>query len=114
MKTAELEKCAAVWYNRKYGYVLRKMLAWRRYQMKKVIACIAIIALLVFAADWALLGIKIFGGNYDILTEAYIGAVCFPIFFVCIAVLKLSKKCPYCGKLITFKGTYCSHCGKKL
>lgn len=59
--------------------------------MKKVIACIAIIALLVFAADWALLGIKIFGGNYDILTEAYIGAVCFPIFFVCIAVLKLSK-----------------------
>ena len=30
MKTAELEKCAAVWYNRKYGYVLRKMLTWRR------------------------------------------------------------------------------------
>lgn len=29
MKTAELEKCAAVWYNRKYGYVLRKMLTWR-------------------------------------------------------------------------------------
>ena len=30
MKTAELEKYAAVWYNRKYGYVLRKMLTWRR------------------------------------------------------------------------------------
>ena len=30
MKTAELEKCAAVWYNRKYGYFLRKMLTWRR------------------------------------------------------------------------------------
>lgn len=30
MKTAELEKYAAVWYNRKYGYGLRKMLTWRR------------------------------------------------------------------------------------
>lgn len=61
-----------------------------------------------------LLGIKIFKGNYDVLTEAYIGAVCFPVFVVCVVISKLSKKCPYCGKSIALKGTYCPHCGNKL
>lgn len=82
--------------------------------MKKALTWIAGIASLIFIIDWALLGMKIWNGNYDFLTEATIGTVCFPVALVCIILLKCSKKCPSCGKMLTFEGTYCPHCGKKL
>lgn len=82
--------------------------------MKKVLTWVASIAFVILLINWAVLGIKLFSGNYDVLMEAYIGAACFPVFLICIVTRKFSEKCPYCGKNITFRGAYCPYCGKKL
>ena len=82
--------------------------------MKRIISWIYFISIVVFAIDWAVMGLKIFTNDYDILVEAYIGCVCFVVLMVCSLYRIFSNKCPYCGKLRVSNGEYCSYCGKKI
>ena len=81
--------------------------------MKKAATWAFIIAFITLFIDWAILGIKLLDGNYDVIAEAYIGAVCIAIIFICI-LIKHTGKCPHCGKIITSDGRYCPYCGEKL
>lgn len=81
---------------------------------EKMIPWIYFITIIVFVIDWAVMGLKIFTNDYDILVEAYIGCVCFIILLVCAVYKIFSNKCPYCGKLRLSGGDYCSYCGKKI
>lgn len=82
--------------------------------MKKVVTWTLIISFFAFVVDWAVLGIKLLNGNYDVITEAYIGAVCFTIMFVSLLIKRFSSKCPHCGRTIVSDGKYCPYCGEKL
>lgn len=82
--------------------------------MKKAATWAFIIAFITLFIDWAVLGIKLLDGNYDVIAEAYIGAVCFVIIFICILIKQFKGKCPHCGRIITSDGKYCPHCGEKL
>lgn len=44
--------------------------------MKKIAAWGLAAALVLFILDWGVLGVKLLGGSYDVLPEAYIGAIC--------------------------------------
>lgn len=81
--------------------------------MKKVINWVLPIAFLVFVVDWAVMGVKIFMGNYDVIAEAYVGLASFLILFVCIVIKRCCGKCPHCGKVIGSVGKYCPYCGKE-
>lgn len=80
--------------------------------VKKTVTWVLIITFFAFFIDWAVLGIKLLNGNYDVVVEAYIGAVCFPIMFVCLLIKRFSSKCPHCGKISASGGKFCPHCGK--
>ena len=82
--------------------------------VKKIVTWVLIIAFFGFFIDWAVLGIKILNGNYDVIAEAYIGAVCFVIMLVCLLIKKFSSKCPHCGKISNSGGRFCPHCGKTI
>ena len=82
--------------------------------MKKVVTWILIISSFALFVDWAVLGIKLLDGNYDVIAEAYIGEVCFIIMFVSLSIKRFSRKCPHCGSIIASNGKYCPHCGEKL
>lgn len=53
-------------------------------------------------------------GNYDIITEAYIGAACFGVMLICAVCKAFANKCPHCGKMIQPSWRYCPHCGKEI
>lgn len=80
--------------------------------MKKAATWGFVIAFFAFFIDWAMLGIKLLNGNYDVIAEAYIGAVCFFVMFVCLLIMKFFGKCPHCGKISDSGGRFCPHCGK--
>ena len=80
--------------------------------VKKAVTWTLIISSLAFFVDWAVLGIKLLSGNYDVIAEAYIGAVCFIIMFASLFIKRFSSKCPHCGRIIASDGKYCPHCGK--
>lgn len=82
--------------------------------MKKIIFWIFMIAIIVFAIDWGVVGIKLLDGDYDIIAQAYIGFACILIMFACAVYKIISNKCPYCGKTRLTNGEYCSYCGKKI
>lgn len=82
--------------------------------MKKTITWTSIISSFAFFVDWVVLGIKLFSGNYNVIAEAYIGAVCFTIMFVSLLIKRFSSKCPHCGRISASDGKYCPHCGEKL
>ena len=82
--------------------------------MKKLIPWIFGISLLVFAIDWAVMGMKIFSGEYNITLEAYIGLVCVILLLVCALFKLFTYKCPHCGKLRLVNGKYCAYCGKRI
>lgn len=82
--------------------------------MKKVISWAYTVSIIVLIIDWAVMGLKIFTNDYDILVEAYIGCACFGILMVCSFYRIFSNKCPHCGKLRVSGGEYCSYCGKKI
>lgn len=81
--------------------------------MKKIIPWIFGISLLVFAIDWAVMGMKIFSGDYRIAIEAYLGLVCIVLMGLCGIYKLFSRKCPHCGRLKRSDGPYCPYCGKK-
>ena len=77
-----------------------------RTHMKRITTCVLIIALIVFIIDWGIIGVKLLDGNYDIITEAYIGAACFGAMLICAVCKAFTNKCPHCGKLIQSNGKY--------
>lgn len=83
--------------------------------MKKKIAWwVFAAALVVFLIDWGVMGIRIFTNDYDIIPLAYLGAVCLPLIFGSLVVIRWSGlSCPHCGKTSLSSGAYCPHCGKK-
>lgn len=81
--------------------------------MKRITTWVLVIALIIFIIDWGIIGVKLLDGNYDIITEAYIGAVCFGAMLICAVCKAFTNTCPHCGKLIQSNGKYCPHCGKE-
>lgn len=82
--------------------------------MKKAAKLLAGISMIVFVADWGIMGLKILDNNYLITAEAYIGLISLAVFFVCILYLKFTNRCPYCGKTKQSLGKYCPYCGKEI
>ena len=82
--------------------------------MKKLAIWLAVISFLVFVFAWSIIGIRIFDGNYDITTGAYIGLISIAVFFVCVLSIKFTSRCPHCGKWKHPFGTYCPYCGREI
>lgn len=82
--------------------------------MKKITTWLLIIALILFMIDWGVMGVKLLNGNYEIITEAYIGAACWGVMLVSAVCKVFTNKCPHCGKVMLTNGKYCPHCGKKI
>ena len=82
--------------------------------MKTVASCVFALAFILFVIDWALMGLKLLDGDYDIVVGAYIGMGCLLTMLTCAVYKAWRRKCPHCGKRLQGKGTYCSHCGRKL
>ena len=82
--------------------------------MRKAATLVLLITFIIFIIVFGIMGLKILDDNYEIFTEACIGAVCLGVIFVCILIRTLGNKCPHCGKPILTNGEYCTYCGKKI
>ena len=82
--------------------------------MKKIAKWFAVISMIVFALAWGVMGLKLLDNNYLITTEAYIGLISLVILFVCILYVKITDRCPHCGKTKQSFGKYCPYCGKEI
>ena len=82
--------------------------------MKKTMFTIFIVALIIFVIDWGVMGVKLLDHNYEVMTETYIGLLCWIIMIGCALYKSFSNKCLHCGKLRLINGDYCSYCGKKI
>jgi len=60
------------------------------------------------------MGVKLLDNNYLITTEAYTGAISLAVFFVCLFYVKITNRCPHCGKIRQSFGAYCPYCGKQI
>ncbi len=81
--------------------------------MRKTAKWLAVISIVVFVIDWSIIGLKILDNNYLITAEGYIGLVSFVVFFVCVSYVKLTDRCPDCGRIKLSFGKYCPYCGKE-
>ena len=82
--------------------------------MKKTAKWLAAISVIVFVFVWGVMGLKLLGNNYFITAEAYTALVSLIVLFVCILYLKVSDRCPHCGKTKQSFGKYCPYCGKEI
>lgn len=82
--------------------------------MKKVAKWLAVISIIVFAIVWGVMGLKLLDNNYLITVEAYIGLICLIVCFICVTYLKITNRCPHCGKTKQSFGKYCPYCGKEI
>ncbi|MBE6563867.1 MAG: hypothetical protein E7655_01135 [Ruminococcaceae bacterium] len=82
--------------------------------MKKIVVWLAVISIVVFVVAWGIVGVKILDHNYDFLTEAYIAYGSLAVFFLCLIGLRVTSRCPHCGKPKLFFGAYCPYCGKEV
>ncbi len=82
--------------------------------MKRITTCVLIIALIIFIIDWGIIGMKLLDGDYDIITETYIGAACFGVMLISAVYKAFASKCPHCGKMIQSNGKYCPHYGQEI
>ncbi len=82
--------------------------------MKKAAKWLAGISVGVFVIAWGVMGLKLLDGNYLITAEAYTGLSCMAVCFVCLAYLKLTDRCPHCGKAKQSFGKYCPYCGREI
>ncbi|MBR2848093.1 MAG: hypothetical protein IKB87_01395 [Clostridia bacterium] len=82
--------------------------------MKTIAKWLAVISIIVFVVAWGIMGLKILDNNYFITTEAYIGLISLVVFFVCVMYVKLTNRCPHCGKEKQSFGKYCPYCGNEI
>lgn len=84
--------------------------------MKKAGLYLIIGAVVVFAIDWGVMGIKLFAnGDYEIMAEAVIGCICFAAILVGGVLRTLGNKCPHCGRILPMTGgKFCPYCGKEI
>ncbi|MBQ7777577.1 MAG: zinc ribbon domain-containing protein [Oscillibacter sp.] len=82
--------------------------------MRKIAKWLAAISIAVFAIDWGVIGLKLLDGNYDITADVYIGLILLVVFFVSVLYVKLTNRCPHCGKMKQSFGKYCPYCGKEI
>lgn len=80
--------------------------------MKKVLFWVNVAAVLVFAVDMGILGLKISDGSYDVMPCAFIGIICLSA-IVIFGVCRAFEKCPHCNKTHLRSGEHCPYCGKK-
>ena len=81
--------------------------------MKKAVKWLAVISILVFVIVWGIIGLKIHDNDYLFTTEAYIALVSLIVFFICVMYLRITNRCPHCGKMKQPFANYCPHCGKE-
>ena len=67
--------------------------------MKKIAKWLATISIIVFVIAWGVIGVKLLDNNYLITTEAYIGLISLVVFVVCVVYVKITSRCPHCGKI---------------
>ena len=82
--------------------------------MKKIAKWLATISIIVFVIAWGVIGVKLLDNNYLITTEAYIGLISLVVFVVCVVYVKITSRCPHCGKIKQSFGKYCPYCGKEI
>lgn len=82
--------------------------------MKKTAKWLAAISMTAFVIAWGMMGLKLLDNDYLITAEAYVGLISLVVFFVCIMYVKITTRCPHCGKTKQSFGKYCPYCGKKL
>lgn len=82
--------------------------------MKRIRTWVLIITFFVIVVDWGIMGLKLYDGDYNITTEAYIAGVCFIVLLLCAVSKMITDKCPHCGKLRVSNGKFCPYCGKEL
>ena len=56
--------------------------------MKKTVRRIIVVMLIILVIDLGVMGLKIFDRNYNVISEGYIGLVCFLTILVC-GIIKL-------------------------
>ena len=66
--------------------------------MKKIAKWLAVISIITFVVAWGIMGLKILDNNYLITIETYIGGISLVVFFVCVLYVKITNRCPHCGK----------------
>ena len=82
--------------------------------VKRIAKWISIISITVFVIDWGIMGLKLLDNNYLITAEAYIGLISLIVCFVCLMYIKITNRCPHCGKTKQSFGKYCPYCGKEI
>ena len=82
--------------------------------MKKIAKWLAVISIITFVVAWGIMGLKILDNNYLITVETYIGGISLVVFFVCVLYVKITNRCPHCGKTRLSFGKYCPYCGKEI
>lgn len=75
---------------------------------------IGIAAIAVLLIDMAVMGLKIFTGDYEIMAEADIALVCWAVIIVWAVARLCTRRCPHCGKPRLTDGKYCPYCGKEI
>ncbi|MGI6315779.1 MAG: hypothetical protein ACOX17_03780 [Christensenellales bacterium] len=81
--------------------------------MKRILPWVQWIAFVILLTDWAVIGIQLLNGNYDVLAGGYVALISLLVFVVSLIIRALINKCTYCGKIRMSQGEYCSHCGRK-
>ena len=82
--------------------------------MKEIAKWLAVISIITFVVAWGIMGLKILDNNYLITIETYIGGISLVVFFVCVLYVKITNRCPHCGKTRLSFGKYCPYCGKEI
>ena len=81
--------------------------------MKKARPWILAISFVIAVIAWGVMGLKLYDGNYNITTEAYITGACLIIILICAVTKVFADKCSHCRKPRVSNGKYCPHCGKE-
>lgn len=83
--------------------------------MKKILPWVFLASLIVCVIDWAVVGLKLLDGEYEVVTVgAYIALACWAIMLGCVFYKHLNHRCTHCGKWLQTNGRYCPHCGKEV